>query len=371
MVKKNKRVYCDFPQFKAALDYAKFYYHMVRGPWVPDNAYNAYIQIERTKVELTYKKGAHTTTYIFRLDDEDPTQYTDGGEAYRIMKQYARDLPDLRGDEWYNQFLDKDEEGNFDITSIGTTAADASFNKSKSGHRYDDCYGYDLNSAWPFFLTQPIPDTHNHPRIWDYVKEGEVGFDTSNNGYWKIRRPGQFANYVFPLCESPFKRFVDVWYNKKKNAKTIAEKLKAKGILNYSIGYLQRTNPFIRAMVICQANEYIESLIYQNGKLKDNVLLWNTDSIVSTCPLPELKLGTGLGEWKLEHRGSFAFIGNTYQWDYNIPTHKGVAKGWYKKKYSNGYDILKDPIPNSEDNYYEITDKYEIRVRGLDEEQES
>lgn len=357
-------MYCDFTQFKKELDYARAYYTIVRGKWSPGSIFKAYLIIERTKVELTYKKGNQTTTYVFRLDDEDPTQYTDGGEAYRIMKKYARDLPDLRKDPWYQQFLDIDENGDFNIMTIGTTAADASFNTSKSGKRYENCYGYDLNSAWPYFLTKLMPDTRDHPRIWDYVQDGEIGFDTSDDGNWKLRRKGEFAKYVFKLYESPFKRFVDVWYKKKKEATTNKDKCKAKGVLNYSIGYLQRVNPFIRAMVICQANEYIDSLIYENGKLKDNVLLWNTDSIVSTCPLPELKLGVELGEWKLEHTGSFAFKGNTYQWNYSIPTHKGVAKGWYKNKYPNGIDILKDEIPTIEDNYYIITDNNEIKVRG-------
>lgn len=368
-MRREKRVYCDYTEFSAALEEARKYYHIVKGSYKPGNMFNAYLDIDRTKVYLTFKRGKQTTTYIFRLDNEDPTQYVDGGEAYRIMKKYVRDLPDLRKDDFYNQFLDKDDNGNFDLRTIGTTAADASFNKNKSGHRYENCYGYDLNSAWPYFLKQPIPDTSEHPRIWDYVKEGEIGFDTTNEGQWKLRRAGQYAQYVFKLRESPFKRFVDVWYKRKATATTVPVKMKAKGVLNYSIGYLQRVNPFIRAMVICQSNEYIESLIYENGNgvLKDNVLLWNTDSIVSTCELPELKLGGNLGEWKLEHRGSFAFVGNTYQWNYDVPTHKGVAKGWYKNKYPDGYDILRDPIPTSDDNYYYITDKYEVKVRGLDE----
>lgn len=368
MYKKQQRVYCDFAQFNSALLEARSYYNIRQGPWKPGNMFDAYLQIEKTKVFLTYKKGKTTTTYIFRLDCEDPTQYVDGSEAYRIMKTYAKDLPDLRGDTFYNPYLDKDENGNFCLSTIGTCSADASFNKSKSGHRYNDCYGYDLNSAWPYFLTKPIPDTSQHPRMWDYVQDNEIGFDTTNDGNWKLRRKGQYAQFIFGLIESPFKRFVNIYYTRKRDAISRADKMYYKGVLNYSIGYLQRTNPFIRAMVICQANEYIESLIMDGKNVKDNVLLWNTDSIVSTIELPELKLGRELGEWKLEHRGSFAFIGNTYQWNYDVPTHKGVAKGWYKKKYPNGFDLLKDPIPTVDDNFYYITDKFELKMRGSDED---
>lgn len=358
--------YCDFAEFKSVLDKVRKGYIIKREAFKYDGrspiGLNAYLDIQRTKVILTAKIGGKLEQYIFRLDAEDPTQYTNGGEAYKIMKQYVKDLPDLRDDPFYKDFIDND-----DISTIGSCFGIASFNPKFNKTRTEGCYGYDLNSAWPYFLCQPIPDTSEHPRIYEVVMKGEIGFDTTNDGNWRLVRPGHIAQYVFKLIESPFKRFVEVWYNKKKAAKTVKDKTKAKGVLNYSIGYLQRVNPFIRAMVICQANEYIETLIYQDGHLRDDVIYWNTDSIVCTHKLP-LTIGEELGQWKLQHTGSFALINSTYQWGKDIPTHKGVAKGWYKKRYPNGVDILTDSIPTKQDNIYYITDNNEIKRREYEKD---
>lgn len=351
-----KTNYCDFKEFKKLLDIVRTTYIVERKPFDYNSktpiGNKAFLDIGKTKVILTAKISGKLEHYIFRLDEEDPTQYTDGGEAYKILKQYVRDLPDLREDPFYRDYIDND-----DISTIGSISAVADYNPIHNNTRIEKCYGYDLNSAWPYFMCQPIPDTSKHPRMYECVGENEIGFDTTDNGNWRLIRKGM-AQFVFPLIESPFKKFVKVWYNKKKNAKSEAEKAKAKGVLNYSIGYLQRINPFLRAIIICRANEYINSLIrLPNGSVKSNVVYWNTDSIVSTIELPELDLGPEIGQWKLEHVDSFAMRKTSYQWGYNIPKYKGVSKGWFKKKYPNGYDILRDDIPNTSDNIYRITEK--------------
>ena len=58
-------------------------------------------------------------------------------------------------------------------------------------------------------------------------------------------KEGEMAIYRFPLMESPYKRFVEVQYNKKKNAKSLAEKNTAKFIMNAAIGALQNHNCFL------------------------------------------------------------------------------------------------------------------------------
>lgn len=364
MICKNN-VYCDVAQFNRVLKACKEKGYIIKDRFQKQDperplGYYAFLDIQRTKVTLTTKMlDKKITVYHVRLDEEDCVEYTNGGEAYKILKQYVRNLPDLREDEYYKDFL----EENQDISKIGTIAAVASYNPKYDNMRIENCFGYDLNSAWPYFMKSDMPDTSVKPRIYEKVGDNEIGFVADDNSQWRLCRKGEWAMFIFPLIESPFKRFVDVWYAKKKNAKNKAEKNKAKGILNFSIGYLQKVNPFIRATIICRANEYINSLIYENGKLRDDVLYWNTDSIVCTHELPDLKIGEELGEWKLQYSGSFALKKSVYQWNYGIPTHRGVSKGWYKKKYPNGVDILKDKIPSSRDNIYIITDDFRIVKR--------
>ena len=134
--------------------------------------------------------------------------------------------------------------------------------------------------------------------------------------------------------ESPFKKFVNRWYEEKKNAKTKQQKAKAKGMLNYSVGYLQRVNPFLRSTIIYYANKMIKDLV------DENTLYCNTDSLVSLVPRNDLNIGTNIGEFKVEHEGQFAFRGFNYQWD-NSVSYRGIPKSWFKP----GFDILVDNIP--------------------------
>lgn len=350
-----RAVICDEELFKAVLNEAKLR-GISKSPYKANSPFY-HITIGRSKVELLGKVNGTLTKYQFNLDGEDKPQYITGGEAYRILKKWVPQLPDLRKKEFYKKFYKNN------ISEIGTIAAELGFNPQYSGTRFQKCYGYDLNSAWPYFMTQPMPDTNINPRTMGFVEEGEIGFTSALDG-WELNYIGERADYIFPLIESPFKDFVKYYYDIKKNTKNQEEKIKAKEILNYSIGYLQKVNPFIRATVIGRANQYIHSLIYENRQLKSNVLQWNTDSIISTCELPELRISEELGDWKLQHVGNFAYKGYAYQWNYEVPTQRGISKGWFKERYPNGFDVLKDKLPTSEDNIYIITEDYRLEVRN-------
>ena len=352
------RLWCDEEEFREALEKGRELGITRRAYYAGSSL--AHFEEGRAKASITFREKGVLTQYLFRLDAEDPTELITGREAYRILKRYVPDLPDLTKVDFYKTYYYKR------ISEIGTTAAILGYNEKHSGTRKDNVYGYDLNSAWPYFMCQPMPDTSKIPDTERKVQKGEIGFTSYIDG-WELVHEGGYAQFIFPVIESPFKEFVEHWYEIKKHPSSQEEKLKAKCVLNYSIGYLQNINPFIRATVICRANEYIESLIYEgtgkNKRLKDNVLQWNTDSIISTCELPELKIGEGLGEWKLQHVGNFAYRGFAYQWNYEVPTQRGVSKGWFKERYPNGYDVLTDRLPCSDDNVYYITDDFRLEVK--------
>ena len=76
------------------------------------------------------------------------------------------------------------------------------------------------------------------------------------------------------------------------------EQEKMKQILNYSIGYIRRKNPFVHSCILSRARYYIEDLI------DENTLYSNTDSIVSLGRRVDLdkKLGHNIGDFKIKRK---------------------------------------------------------------------
>ena len=120
-------------------------------------------------------------------------------------------------------------------------------------------------------------------------------------------------------------------------------KLKAKAVLNYSIGYLQNINPFLRASIISYCNSDIESI------KDEDTIYCNTDSIVSLKKRKDLSFGKDIGQWKLEEQGLFAYVGYDYQWyDEKKTAVRGIPKLWL----DDDFDIVENKAYTSLNNYY-------------------
>ena len=193
-----------------------------------------------------------------------------------------------------------------------------------------------MNSAYSYAMIQDMPDTSVPPKA-KVIGAGEIGFDVNGN-----RQTSGYSIYVFRLIESPFKKFVQTYYDKKNKAKTKAERRRAKEYLNFCVGFLQNRDPFTRAQIVGLANDLILSLI------DENTLYCNTDSIVCLKEREDLKLGDNIGEWKIEHRGDFAYVGFNYQWNLDKPSIRGKTKSYFK----DNWDILKDELPECNNSYY-------------------
>ena len=224
-------------------------------------------------------------------------------------------------------------------------------------------YCYDLNSAYSWAMLQDMPDTSHGLRVDDIVEENEIGFyqyrGENVNGdvatSYVLVQPGDYAHFIYPKMKSPFGRFVDTWYSKKVNAKDAEEKLNAKEMLNYCIGCLQNHNPFIRCAIVNYCNNRIIDIISTERKKGNDFLYANTDCVTLTKPIDYLTIGNNVGQWKLKE-GYFAFRGCNYQWDLEIPTYRGMPKKWFPE----GWDILKCPLPKSNNNYIFDADRMEI-----------
>lgn len=170
------------------------------------------------------------------------------------------------------------------------------------------CWSYDVNSSYSYAMTKPMPNTDVEPRLNDIVKEGEMGF--YDNGY-ATTKIGAYAEYIFPLKESPFTTYVNTYYDKKKKAKFKEDRKKWKYFLNIPSGMLQRHNIFIRLAILYWAREYIKQFI------DDNTVYCNVDCIVSLKPRDDLPLGDELGQFKIENiNKAFKYLDSgIYQWE--------------------------------------------------------
>lgn len=270
---------------------------------------NAIIDNKLTNISITYIDGSFTCTYICRKDGLSREGDITGLSAYITMCRYYK-VPH--------------REVNFSASAL-------LWYNEKFVNTRQYAYEYDINSAYATVMYYcKFPNTEILPET-GIVKENEIGFDSDG----KLINKGGFALWKFPLIESPFRKFSEYYFNKKVKAKNSEEKQKAKNMINYAVGFLQRVNPFLRAYIVEKCNERIKGLINE-----EYILHCNTDSIVSTKKL-DLKLGNGIGEWKIKE-GMFAYIGHPYQWDMELPKYQGIPKGWFQP----GWDILKDEIPH-------------------------
>ena len=270
---------------------------------------NAILDDKLMNTSITYIRGTNVCTFTCRKDGLLSIGDTTGLNAYITLCKYYK-VPKLEVNfsaspfMWYNE-------------------------KFVNTRQY--AYEYDINSAYATIMYfYKFPDTSVEYKT-GIVDENEIGFDADGN----IVKEGRFALWKFPIIESPFKKFAEVYYKRKQKAKNEELKTRAKNILNYSVGFLQRVNPFLRAYIVNSCNEKIKALINE-----DYVLHCNTDAIVSNKKL-DLPLGNEIGEWKLKE-GLFAYVGHPYQWDNDLPRYQGVPKGWFKP----GWDILKDELPS-------------------------
>lgn len=339
MIFSNKRViYCNLKEMNEHLQFCKnyrtcYFREKISGESFNNNCY----LVDRTRwLELSYRKGSFVATYKFdkATAETDDHQVITGLQAYRVLQRYYK-VP---------RTTDCKENSLF-------SAIPLLWNNPKYERQKVNAICYDMNSAYAYAMLQDIPDTSVKP-IAKKIEPGEIGFGFDEQGNVKLQHTG-FCPYVFKLMESPFKRFVEKYYKIKQTAKTKLEKRKAKEYLNFCVGFLQGRNEFLRAYIVCSANERILNLI------DENTIYCNTDSIVSLVERPELEIGTDIGQWKVEHKGEFAFIGFNFQWYGEQPSVRGVSKTYFKKD----WDILKDDMPGV-NNMYEL-DYFDFKLKGV------
>lgn len=310
-----------------------------------DNFYNLPSNMNYYHITAdTFRLKISNKIYYFNLVDGSvqDNDGVNGMRAYNALKKSAdKSFIDLSKveDEFWKTFYDY------------TAGPMLWYNKSYE-RQVNYCYQYDVNSAYSFAMLKDMPDIRKGIVFDKEVEDGEIGFIptdyTSFNGRIKVRmilpEDHEIAYWVFKTCESPFKKFVYRWYERKKNAPNSMEKKKAKRMLNLSIGELQNKTPFYRWAIIEYCNRYIKAF------KDENTIYCNTDCIVSLTERKDLPIGEELGQFKVEHNKElFKYIGLNYQWENNIP----IIRGKSKAKYLEGWDIY-----NSDNQNFERKNKY-------------
>ena len=332
------------------------------------NSKRCCIKPSKTTLKVYVKLDGHEypEMFIFKLDGSKASENKANGlKAFQQLQKMSNNfVVDYSTEEYKGILWDEwDIERGKPIWKCGYERALLEFNSNYNNIRFNNCYGYDVNSSYPFCMLCDMPDCSKGFRqyrlrdIFDnVVGEDEIGFYRNQEDRLVIAESGENAEYIFKRVKSPFKDYVDKYYKLKKNAKNKAERQQAKDYLNFAIGYVLRKNPFIHACVLNNARKYIE-------QFKDEDTLYcNTDSIVSKTRRLDIEqyLGLELGQFKLEHQGDFAIKNGHYQWNKDVPVARGISKEWFKNK-SAKYDLLVDELPNSDYNKY-IYDEIEMQV---------
>lgn len=348
MFKSKKIKYITLEEFNEHLAYCKKYKNIVYGERKQfDSPITANLVVKTINVYLTYRKGMHTCTYALRLDGEGAMQKTSGVTAYATLNKYYK-VPDMSKIKCFGKETEIINGHSVVSWKIESAIPLLYSNPNYQHMEIEGCYEYDLVSAYGWALTQPIPDTSQKPRFNDRVHEGEIGFLADGTITFN-----SIANVIFPLMESPFKRFVAKWFAEKKSD-DIERSTKGKQMLNFAVGYMQRKNPFIRNTIVNRCTMYINSLI------DENTIYCNTDSLISKVERKDLNIGDNLGQFQIKHYGQFRVVGFNYQWNGELPVYRGVSKRWFnefEKKNKREWNILLDTIPDDAFNVYYYDEK--------------
>lgn len=282
------------------------------------------IYLETKYYEPNYK----CTRYICNLNG-DMKKYVRGLQCFNKLQQWCYRAPSVK--EW--RILEKylNREGKYECSASPII----DYNRKYENMELYDIWEYDMNSAYSSIMLDRIPDLM-HPNFNVVLKKNQVGF-LIDNELTMIEKKGCYVQVAFDLIEltDKQKQYIYKLYEAKELAIDEDEHDALKTQLNAGIGYYQRYNPFMRAYIVHKCNDKI------NNIRDEDTVLWNTDAIFSRRRRVDLEIGNDIGQFKEIHIKRFAYIGNNYQTDYDLPKYRGIPKAWFPEH----WDILKDEIP--------------------------
>ena len=318
----------------------------------------SYLTIKKVKAFLIYyspilSKKVYVWSY---LDKDRESIELLGSQAFSIFRKYVR-IEDIQLD------LKAMKVGS--ILDLGTISSFMFFNENYNFTK-QIAYEYDINSAFASQCFGLMPT--KFLRRNDVAKDGEVGFIYDDDGELVVNRcwfePSEF---VFKLGNiDGFSRFFKVYYDRKEKAKEKGDKIKKsyyKSIINMTIGYFQKINPFLRSYIISNLNNRMLDLV---SKYYDHVLLSNVDSLITNIDLSsELPISDECGGFKImREKEPFFLYSYNYQWNNEPPTYRGTPSAWfenYKKINKKSFDLSETSVSSLSVLY----NKYRLDVKKM------
>lgn len=335
---RNIKVIQDVEEINKILTYMKSQTNIIYAKRGADAglSHNSYIYTDGKKVILTvmgYDGCLRKREYGFWLDERVESMLT-GTEIWQEMNRvyYIKPLSRIAKDEEQEKVIrefdrkkKKRNKMKHNFAAIPLTFTKFMKGEKRLKSKKQKVWCYDMNSCYAAVLRDKIPD-FEHPMIDHVVQAGEIGF-LPEEGCTLVHE-GEFAVIAFPLIDSPFRKWVDEIYEVKKNSpKGSYEREDAKARLVRGIGNYENSNMLMRAYIVNTANEIMESL------MDKNTILCNTDSLHSLVERPDLSVGEGVGQFKLEYVGEVSYNGHDY-----VQIEKPKEKP--KKKYYLDFEEL-------------------------------
>ena len=287
------------------------------------------------------EKSMKPTTWVCSLNEQ-KLNVINGQKAY-MQFQKAAHIPTLK-QLGLEEIIHKCSiDGKFSCSAVPVIGS-----KTQNKAVFSNVYEFDINSAYASVLLRGVPNFAQieYNRV---VGHGEIGFMLDEA--LCLCKEGEIAEIVMPLmpCPVELKNYIYKWYALKKTGSQ-----EAKAMLNYPIGYFQRTNPLFRAYVVNSCNNRIRELI------NENTITWNTDAVYTTEDL-DLEIGEEIGQWKKRFIKKFTLLGCNYQIDDENPIFRGIPKYWFesfKRIHGRTFNLEIDTLP-------ERVNKWQINWNSL------
>lgn len=329
-------------------------------PFDKNNVRNiCYVDVGSTKCKITFKL-IKTITFVFDLDGNVLTEQTVLNACAQLNK--ACKVEDVSTVGFvYDKTPGFDGKPTGYREVIGSASPLKDCNKKFAGTS-NVAYGYDMSSAYLQVLSQirvPIISTMKKNAK---VGPNQVGFYRfgicKSSPYDALKFTyveGIPCDFVFDLTpDAPYKDWAIKLFNKIQNTPKGIERDKLKDIPRLAVGQQQNHNPFFRCMVVETCNKLIKSLI------DENTIYYNTDSIISIVPRPDIMARTDY-KFHEDHTGCVFRLDRNkliYQWDHELPKIGGYTKRCiehYNKTHDEPWELNKDNYPTMHVNLYQIS----------------
>lgn len=296
---------------------------------------------KRGNIHLIYKSGKYKKVFHYKMDpilnEIDPLEdfkHNAGAHAMTSLKAKLKNN---------NETIKTDDQPK-DINNW-TWKPFTWYNTDKIGFDLKHVYQYDLNSAYLYYFTKPLPYGNVIAKNRD-VGEGEIGFDINIDEVGRNCLNAVFHGRAELIFKTKiYKSFEDYVNCRRQEMSQIKDKIQKQAykIRTYALhGNLKYHNIYISAAIVGYCKQRMISLKAHNK----NIIMCTVDSLTSLGPIEGLEIGKNIGQFKIEHQDeNFYYFSDSYKvWNDTDEYHKGLDKKRWGLPEQYYYDIERNRI---------------------------